>query len=146
MGYYSERLPYLTPMLKVVVLILLLIGLLLLSLYLSGEWLPSYDLHVTSVGVCTSKSPLTIELSVSASTEPIYLCGRAEGTTFLNADFLLFKDNSLIYRGSYKLEPGEFFFELPVNDVRLTSGTYRVDATFGRLTIAQSALFGVYTP
>ena len=146
MNYYSERLRYMKPLLKVFVSILFLMCLLLFALYLGGEWLPSYDLHIAALGICKSQSPLHIEQSVSASTEHLYICGRAEGTTFRNINFLLFRDSSLIYRETYRLEPGEFFFELPLSDLEFTSGTYRIDATIGRLTVAQSASFKIHSP
>lgn len=138
MSYHSERLPYVVPVLKAVLLILLFMCLLLLILYLSGEWLPTYDLHITSVTVCTSQSELTPQSLITTKTTSLYICGKAEGTTFRNTDFLLFRDNALIYREEYRLEPGEFFFQLPLDDLKLSSGSYRIDAAFGRSVIAQS--------
>ena len=122
--------------------IFLLITILIYSLaYLSGEWLPNYNLRIVSLGICQNKGELYIESALPQNTNLGYICGQAEGTSWMKVSFYIFYENSVVLSLEQKIEPGKFYINLPQNDDmlnKLSSGKYRLEARSGRLIIAQT--------
>lgn len=120
---------------------LLFMGGLLLLLYLSGEWLPNYDLQIKRLGICKHASSSEIETSIPISTKPLYICGQSSGTTWMKINFYVFHNDSVVLFFDQKIEPGNFFLEIPRRNGNLNllaEGKYRIEARSGRLIVAQS--------
>lgn len=125
---------------KFIILFFLGVGLIVLLAYLSGQWLPNYDLQVIELGACQNSTDFSPQAVLPVSAEQIYLCGRTTGTTFLNVVIYVFKDDSVIYQVSTKLEAGSFFIRFPKPEPidSYLPGQYRVEVRPGRSIIAQA--------
>lgn len=113
--------------------------------YLTDQWLPSYDLEITELGICETRSQYEPTSIASINVENLYICGKTIGTTFRNVRFYVYKDETVIYQERVRLESEIFYIELPKQEQekKYALGMYRVEARYGRL-VAYEATFEIH--
>ncbi len=136
---FDKRLPLI---LKLGGVFLLFTGIVVFIAYLGGEWLPNYDLHIVELGVCENNSELIMQSRFSQKVQQLYVCGKADGTTFQHGYFYVFFNDSVIYQQRVRIELGEFFWKIPKLKDSLISyqnGQYRIEIYEDKLKTAQAS-------
>lgn len=141
MGTTMEVTKRLLLIVKLAIAFFLVAGVITLVAYTTGQWLPRYDLEITELGICESNLEFQPVAALSINAANFYICGKAVGTTFRNVIFYIFKDESAIYQQRVRLEPGIFYVALstPEQKTRYSFGKYRIEASYERLIIFESA-------
>lgn len=112
---------------------MLITGLVVLIAFTTGQWLPNYDAKIVGFGTCATDTEFKVQSVFIAGVEPVYICGKTEGTTFRNVVIYVFSNEQVIYLGRIGIEPGYFYLKFP-NSLHQV-GRYRAEVRQEKLIV-----------